>query len=85
MVLQGAADNWTPAPRCEAFIAGARARGAPVEFKLYPNAHHTFDAPNMALHPLARLPGGERVVPLIGTDEARAPTRVRVPEYFGRH
>ena len=60
LVLQGAADNWTPAARCEAFIAGAKARGAPVEFKLYPGAHHTFDAPNQAVRPLPAVPDGER-------------------------
>ena len=86
MVLQGAADNWTPAPRCEAFTAGAKARGAPVEFKLYPNAHHTFDAPNMALHPLPAYRTANGVVPLIGTDEAaRADALVRVPEFLRRH
>ena len=85
MVLQGAADNWTPAPRCEHFMAGARARGAPVEFKLYPNAYHTFDAPNMALHPLPAYRMANGVVPLIGTDEAaRTDALVRVPEFLAR-
>ena len=84
MVLQGAADNWTPAARCEAFMAGAKARGAPVEFKLYPNAHHTFDAPNQAVRPLPQYRTANGVVPLSGTeDAARADALVRVPEFLG--
>ena len=86
MVLEGAADNWTPAPRCEEFIAGAKARGAPVEFKLYPNAYHTFDAPNQAVRPLPQYRTAEGIVPLSGTDDAaRADALVRVPEFLGRY
>jgi dienelactone hydrolase len=86
LVLHGAADNWTPAAPCEAFIAGAKARGAPVEFKLYPDAHHVFDAPKQAVRELPdyRLPNG--VVPLAGTEPmARADAVPRVIEYFERH
>jgi dienelactone hydrolase len=86
MVLQGTADNWTPAARCEAFMADAKARGTPVEFKLYRDAYHTFDAPNMALHPLPAYRMANGVVPLIGTDEAaRADALVRVPEFLSRY
>jgi dienelactone hydrolase len=86
LVLQGAADNWTPAAPCEAFIAGAKARGAPVELKLYPDAHHVFDAPKQAVRELPeyRLPNG--VVPLAGTEPmARADAVPRVIAYFERH
>ena len=86
LVLFGAADNWTAAAPCEALIAGAKARGAPVEFKLYPGALHVFDTPNLAQRELTayRLPNG--VVPLVGTDHpARADALLRVPEFLKRH
>ena len=86
LVLHGEADNWTPAAPCEAFIAGAKARGAPVEFKLYPGAHHVFDAPNVAVRelPAYRLPSG--VIPLAGTEPmARADAIPRVLDFFERH
>jgi dienelactone hydrolase len=86
LVLQGEADNWTPAAPCEAFIAGAKQRGAPVEFKLYPNAHHVFDAPNVPVRelPAYRRPSG--VVPLAGTEPmARADAIPRVIAFFERH
>jgi dienelactone hydrolase len=86
LVLHGEADNWTPARPCEAFIAGAKARGAPVEFKLYPNAHHVFDAPDAPVRelPAYRLPSG--VTPLAGTEPmARADAIPRVIEFFERY
>ena len=86
LVLHGEADNWTPAAPCEALMVAARQRGAPVEFKLYPDAHHVFDAPNMAVRALAayRLPNG--VIPLAGTEPmARADAIPRAIEFFERH
>jgi dienelactone hydrolase len=86
LVLQGEVDNWTPAAPCEAFIAGAKARGSPVEFRLYPNAHHVFDAPDTPVRelPASRLPSG--VVPLAGTEPmARADAIPRVIEFLERH
>jgi dienelactone hydrolase len=47
LVLSGAADTWTPLAPCEAFLSAAKARGNPVELKVYPNAVHAFDAPNL--------------------------------------
>jgi dienelactone hydrolase len=47
LLLFGEADTWTPFAPCESFIAGARARGNPVELKSYPAAVHAFDAPDL--------------------------------------
>lgn len=41
-ILIGALDNWTPAPPCEALAKAAS--GAPVDIKIYPEAHHSFDS-----------------------------------------
>ncbi|NIA70004.1 prolyl oligopeptidase family serine peptidase [Pelagibius litoralis] len=86
LVLQGTADNWTPAAPCAAFIDGLRQRGQPVEIRLYPGALHSFDAPNLARRerPRNRKPGG--VVPLVGTDPAaREDALRRVPAFFDHY
>lgn len=41
LILIGDADDWTPAPRCTAFVE--RAAGQPVNLKVYPGALHAFD------------------------------------------
>ncbi len=45
-VLVGALDDWTPAAPCMALVERARAAGAPIAIKVYPDAHHAFDAPS---------------------------------------
>jgi dienelactone hydrolase len=45
-VLVGALDDWTPAAPCTALVERARAAGAPIAIKVYPDAHHAFDAPS---------------------------------------
>jgi dienelactone hydrolase len=45
-VLVGALDDWTPAGPCMALVERARAAGAPIAIKVYPGAHHAFDAPS---------------------------------------
>jgi len=44
-LLIGALDDWTPAAPCVALVERARAAGAPLAIKVYPGAHHSFDAP----------------------------------------
>ena len=44
-LLVGALDDWTPAAPCVALVERARARGGPVDIKVYPDAHHSFDEP----------------------------------------
>ena len=44
-VLVGALDDWTPAAPCMALVERARLAGAPIAIKVYPGAHHSFDAP----------------------------------------
>jgi dienelactone hydrolase len=86
LVLQGAADVWTPAPPCKRFIEGAASRGASVEFVLYPGAHHAFDAPDLARRELPAYTPRAGVVPIVATDPAaRADAMRRVPEFLARY
>jgi dienelactone hydrolase len=86
LVLSGGADTWTPLAPCEAFIAGAKARGNPVELKSYPAAVHAFDAPNLPRTELPAYRSGDGPVPVIGTDkEARADAFPRVLEFLKLH
>lgn len=86
LVLQGEADVWTPAPRCEEFIGAAAARGASVSMQLYPGAYHAFDAPNVSIRELPKYVTRAGVVPIVGTDPAaRADVMQRVPAFFARY
>jgi dienelactone hydrolase len=85
-VLFGAADTWTPLAPCEAFLMGAKARGNPVELKIYPSAVHAFDAPNLPRTELSAYRTGNGPVPVIGTDrQARADAFPRVLEFLKLH
>jgi dienelactone hydrolase len=86
LVLSGAADTWTPLAPCETFLNAAKARGNPVELKVYPSAAHAFDAPNLPRTELPAYRSGDGPVPVIGTDkEARADAFPRALEFLKRH
>jgi dienelactone hydrolase len=44
-ILVGELDDWTPAAPCMEIVERARAAGSPIAIKVYPGAHHSFDAP----------------------------------------
>jgi len=44
LILIGELDDWTPAEPCRRLAAAAQAAGYPVEIKIYPGAHHSFDS-----------------------------------------
>jgi dienelactone hydrolase len=86
LVLFGAADTWTPLAPCEAFLMGAKARGNPVELKIYPSAVHGFDAPNLPRTELPAYRSSDGPVPVVGTDrDARAEAFTRVLEFLKLH
>jgi dienelactone hydrolase len=83
LLLFGEADSWTPFAPCEAFVAGAKARGNPVELKSYPSAVHAFDAPNLPRRELPAYRTGDGPMPVIGTDkDARADAFPRVLDFL---
>ncbi len=44
LILIGELDDWTPAEPCRRLAAAAQSAGYPVEIKVYPGAHHSFDS-----------------------------------------
>ncbi len=61
MILIGAQDNWTPVAPCQSMLKSAT--GAPMDMKIYPGAHHSFDSPSPGVISTPRVtninnPGG---------------------------
>jgi dienelactone hydrolase len=50
LVLTGAKDDWTPPAPCVQWTERAQVFGAPMHIRVYPGAHHGFDAPNNPVH-----------------------------------
>ena len=46
LILIGEKDDWTPAEPCRRLADASRAAGYPVDIKIYPDAHHSFDNNN---------------------------------------
>jgi dienelactone hydrolase len=44
LILIGEVDDWTPAEPCRRLAEVAKSAGYPVEIKVYPGAHHSFDS-----------------------------------------
>jgi dienelactone hydrolase len=89
LVLFGEADVWTRFPPCRDFVEEARSRGNPIELKSYPDAVHSFDAPNADRRELPDYRLADGTVPIVGTDDlARADALLRAFAFldgeFGR-
>lgn len=86
LILQGAADVWTPAAPCQEFAAAATAHGAQITLQLYPGAYHDFDWPNRPIKEYPQYTTRSGVVPVMGTDPAaRTDAQARVPAYLARY
>ncbi len=44
LILTGELDDWTPAEPCRVLTQNSWAAGHPVDIKIYPGAHHSFDS-----------------------------------------
>jgi len=44
LILIGELDDWTPAEACRKLAEATSSAGFPVEIKIYPGAHHSFDS-----------------------------------------
>ena len=83
MIMQGEADDWTPAEPCHGLVAAAAARGEPIEYHGYPGAYHDFDAPDVRVHTRSGLARAPRGVAHVGTDPAaRDDALRRVPIFL---
>lgn len=86
LVLHGANDNWTPPEPCVAFIEAASERGEPVQMVVYPEAVHSFDAPNLPLQRRTSPKLRDGGFPMVGTNsKARQNSILRVTEFLRRH
>jgi len=86
LILDGGEDVWAPAGPCRTFADGAVARGSSIEMKIYPNAYHSFDVPNLPTIKLPAYREPDGVVPVIGTNApARKDALRRVPAFLARY
>ena len=88
LILIGEKDDWTPADACQKLAADAQAAGSPVEIKIYPGAHHSFDSDRPVRFVAGRInasaPGGRGAT--TGGDPAAWADAIRqVTAFFGRH
>ena len=88
MILTGELDDWTPAEPCRVLVERAREAGHPMEIRIYPGAHHSFDSAAPVRHVSGRVnfsvPGG-RGATTGGNPEAWADSRRAVGEFLARH
>ena len=79
LVLIGAKDDWTPAAPCVQWTERAQALGAPMRIKVYPDAHHGFDAPNNPVHFAPRSATGTNPAGAVAPPSAPSQQHVRMP------
>jgi dienelactone hydrolase len=89
-VLVGALDDWTPAAPCMALVDRARAAGAPIAIKVYPGAHHAFDAPSTPIRYRPEVKNHNKLDgdsgATVGTDPvARADAIAEVAAFLATH
>ncbi len=83
LLLVGEADDWTPAPPC--VDLAARTGAALMELRVYPGAHHDFDAPDMKLRVRTGVGATASGTATLGTDPvAREDALRRVPAFLAR-
>jgi dienelactone hydrolase len=89
LVLIGAADDWTPAAKCEEMVTAMRSRGADASIVIYPGAYHYFDVQGQPRTVLANVendakPGGHGATVSYQAAAARDAHR-RVAAFFARY
>jgi dienelactone hydrolase len=88
LILIGELDDWTPAEPCRRLAEAAKSAGYPVEIKVYPGAHHSFDSIFPVRYVAGRInrnaPTG-RGATTGGNAEAWADAIDRVARFLGEH
>jgi dienelactone hydrolase len=88
LILTGEIDDWTPAEPCRVLVETGRAAGYPLEIKIYPGAHHSFDSNNQVRYVAERnnpnsLTGKGATTG--GNPQAWADAKLQVRDFFARH
>jgi dienelactone hydrolase len=88
LILTGEKDDWTPAEPCLRMTEAAQAAGHPLEIKIYPGAHHSFDSSSQVRFVTERnnpnSPTGKWAT--TGGDlAARQDAKKQVVEFFARY
>ena len=88
LILTGEKDDWTPAEPCRRLAESSRAAGHPVEIKIYPGAHHSFDGDRPlrydGMRNNASSPSG-RGATTGGDPAAWADARKQIASFFSLH
>lgn len=88
LILTGELDDWTPAEPCRQLSERAKAAGYPVDIKIYPGAHHSFDS-NFPVRFVAERMNmnreGGRGATTGGNKEAWDDAKIQVRDFFTRH
>jgi dienelactone hydrolase len=88
LILVGEKDDWTPAEPCRQLVKRSHDAGLPVEIKVYPGAHHSFDSDRPVRFVQERVnanaPGG-RGATTGGDPQAWADSVREVTAFFDRH
>ena len=88
LILIGEKDDWTPAEPCRRLAEGSRAAGYPVDIKIYPDAHHSFDNDRPIRFDERRNNGSSpsgRGATTGGNPAAWEDTKKQVAEFFALH
>lgn len=88
LILIGDLDDWTPAEPCRRLAETAAAAGLPVEIRIYPGAHHSFDsaAPVRFIAERINLNAASgRGATTGGNREAWDDAKICVREFFARY
>lgn len=83
LILSGEKDDWTPAEPCRQLAVRSRAAGYPVDIKIYPGAHHSFDNDRPERFVQQRRNG--RGATTGGNPAAWADARKQVSDFLARH
>jgi dienelactone hydrolase len=83
LILIGLSDDWTPAPLCQSLVDRLTGNPIPITMHGYPDTHHAFDAPNLALRVRTGV-NTKSGTATIGTNPAaREDAIARTLAYFG--
>ena len=88
LILIGERDDWTPAEPCRRLAESSHAAGYPVEIKIYPGAHHSFDSDRPVRYDGQRNNASSRSgrgATTGGDPGAWADARKQVASFFSQH